>query len=133
MTRDRERHQALAEELGAAWITGGARRPSFAARRGHIFAPARDLIPAALPRLDSNFRPQRNSRATRRSCTSSSSGERRLQSVANNTCGAGRAFRAEAARIPVTTHIRTLRPRGVLDVDRLKTDAIRGAGVLIVA
>jgi propanol-preferring alcohol dehydrogenase len=59
--------------------------------------------------------------------------ERIVRSVANNTRDDGREFLAEAARIPVRTHVRTFGLEEANDaLIALKTDAIRGAGVLVV-
>jgi len=70
----------------------------------------------------------------KRVCVRSLYGERVLRTVANNTRQDGREFLAEAASVPVRTHVQTF------DFDQanealltLKTDAVRGAGVLTVA
>ena len=52
MTRDRDRHQALAAELGAVWVGGAADPPPVKLDAAVIFAPAGELIPAALAALD---------------------------------------------------------------------------------
>ncbi len=51
-TRDREQHQALAEELGAVWTGGTMDKPPVALDAGIIFAPAGEIVPAALSHLD---------------------------------------------------------------------------------
>src|ERR687886_291630 len=55
-------------------------------------------------------------------------GERAVRSVANNTRADGREFLAEAARVPVRTHVQTfpLEEAGEALV-ALKNDAVRGA------
>ena len=62
MTRDRERHQALAEELGAAWVGGARDVPPTKLDAAIIFAPAGELIPAGSRRARQgrNARPRRN-------------------------------------------------------------------------
>ena len=60
-------------------------------------------------------------------------GERAVRSVANNTREDGREFLAEAARVPVRTHVETFPLERANDaLVALKHDAIRGAGVLVV-
>ena len=60
-------------------------------------------------------------------------GERRIVSVANNTRDDGREFLAEAATVPVRTHVQTFPfERANEALLALKNDAIRGAGVLVV-
>lgn len=136
-TRDRERHQVLADELGATWVGDATDEPQVKLDASIIFAPAGELIPVAL-------------KAIRKGGTvvlggihmspipsfeySLIYGERVLRTVANNTREDGREFLLEAARVPVRTHVQTF------DLDQandallaLKNDAIRGAGVLTVA
>ncbi|MGZ6972107.1 MAG: zinc-dependent alcohol dehydrogenase family protein [Thermoanaerobaculia bacterium] len=137
MTRDRERHQALAEELGAAWVGGARDVPPSKLDAAIVFAPAGELIPAGLAALD------KGGTLVLGGIHMSDSppipyallyGERVVRSVANNTREDGRAFLAEAASIPVTTHIRTFPLEEANDaLIALKTDAIRGAGVLVVS
>src|SRR4051812_28533839 len=51
-TRDRAKHQALAAELGAAWVGDTAERPPVPLDAAIIFAPAGELVPAALEAVD---------------------------------------------------------------------------------
>ena len=137
MTRDKERHQALAEELGATWVGGARDVPPRKLDAAIIFAPAGELIPAGLAALD------KGGTLVLGGIHMSDSPpipyellyqERVVRSVANNTRDDGRAFLAEAARVPVRTHIRTFALEEANDaLIALKTDAIRGAGVLLVA
>ena len=134
-TRDRERHQALALELGAAWVGGPVDEPPVRLDAAIIFAPAGELIPVALRALDKGG-------------TLVLGGihmspipsfeypliyeERTIRSVANNTREDGREFLTEAARIPVKTHVETFPlARANEALIALKHDAIRGAGVLL--
>lgn len=136
-TRDRERHQALAHELGATWVGDADAEPPAKLDTSIIFAPAGELVPVAL-------------RSIRKGGTlvlggihmsaipsfdySLIYGERTIRSVANNTRADGQEFLIEAARIPILTHTQVF---GFGQVNEaliaLKTDAIRGAGVLNVA
>ena len=59
--------------------------------------------------------------------------ERVIRSVANNTREDGREFLAEAARIPVRTHVQSFSLKEANDaLIALKHDAIKGAAVLVV-
>ena len=135
-TRDRERHQALARELGAVWVGDAFDEPPVKLHAAIIFAPAGELIPVAL-------------RAVRKGGTvvlggihmspipsfdySLIYGERVVRSVANNTREDGREFLAEAASIPVRTHVQTFSFDQANDaLIALKNDAIRGAGVMVI-
>jgi len=135
-TRDRERHQALASELGARWVGGAQDGPPVKLDASIIFAPAGELVPVALQALEkggvlvlggihmSPIPPIDYSLIY---------GERVVRSVANNTRADGREFLAEAANIPVRTHVRSFPLAEANDaLMALKQDAIRGAGVLMV-
>jgi alcohol dehydrogenase, propanol-preferring len=134
-TRDRERHQALARELGATWVGDTMDVPPFKLDAAIIFAPAGELVPVAL-------------RAIRKGGTvvlggihmspilsfdySLIYGERVVRSVANNTREDGREFLLEAASIPVRTHTETFSFNQANEaLIALKNDSIRGAGVLV--
>jgi propanol-preferring alcohol dehydrogenase len=134
MTRDRGRHQALATELGAAWVGGPADRPPVPLDAAIVFAPAGELVPAGLASLDaggvlvlggismSETPPLAYDLLWR---------ERVVRSVANATRADGREFLAEAARLPVTTHVEVFPLEKANEaLLALKTDAIRGAAVL---
>lgn len=136
MTRDRERHQALAGELGAAWVGGAADRPPVPLDAAIVFAPAGELVPAGLAALDaggvlvlggismSDTPPLPYDLLWH---------ERVVRSVANATRADGREFLAEAARLPVETHVEVFELEKANDaLIALKTDAIRGAAVLAV-
>ena len=136
-TRDRERHQALAAELGATWVGDADVMPAVPLDASIIFAPAGELVPPAL-------------KAIKKGGTlvlggihmspipsfdySLIYGERIIRSVANNTRIDGKEFLVEAARIPILTHTTVF---GFSQVNEallaLKQDAIRGAGVVNVA
>ena len=136
-TRDRERHQALARELGATWVGDAAEEPPAKLHASIIFAPAGELVPVALKALRKggvlvlggiHMSPIPSFEY------SLLYGERVVRSVANNTRADGREFLAEAARIGVRTHTQ------VFPFDRanealiaLKNDSIRGAAVLMMS
>ena len=135
-TRDRERHQALALELGAAWVGDAKDAPPVNLDASIIFAPAGDLIPPALQALDKggvlvlggiHMSPIPSLDY------SLIYHERVIRSVANNTREDGREFLAEAARIPVRTHVQSFSLKEANDaLIALKHDAIKGAAVLVV-
>ena len=134
-TRD-ERHQKLARELGAAWAgPGGARSPE-RLDAAILFAPAGELVPAALENLKKGGTvvlggihmspiPQMPYELLYH--------ERVLRSVANNTRQDGEDFLELAAKIPIETQIETF-PLAEANraLNALKHDAIRGAAVLTV-
>jgi alcohol dehydrogenase, propanol-preferring len=135
-TRDRTRHQALAEELGAVWVGDTFDRAPVKLDAAIIFAPAGEIVPAALVALDKGGAlvlggihmspiPQLE--------YSLIYGERSIKSVANNTREDGLEFLAEAASIPVRTSVASF---GMGDINdaliALKNDAIKGAAVLVV-
>ena len=135
-TRDRERHQALALELGAAWVGDAKDAPPVKLDASIIFAPAGDLVPPALQALDKGGVlvlggihmspiPSLDYSLVYH--------ERVIRSVANNTREDGREFLAEATRIPVRTHVQSFPLKEANDaLIALKHDAIKGAAVLVV-
>lgn len=136
-TRDRERHQALALELGANWVGDAMDEPPMKLDASIIFAPAGELVPVALQALDKggvlvlggiHMSPIPSF------AYSLIYGERGVRSVANNTRNDGHEFLAEAARIPVHTHVQTFPLEQANEaLIALKHDAIRGAAVLVVS
>jgi propanol-preferring alcohol dehydrogenase len=132
-TRD-ERHQRLARELGAAWTGGTFAEPPTKLDAAIIFAPAGEIVPAAL-------------RALRKGGTLVLGGihmspipsfdydllyqERVIRSVANNTRRDGEDFLRIAAEIPVRMHTQLFLLRDAnRALNALKNDAIPGAAVL---
>jgi alcohol dehydrogenase, propanol-preferring len=136
MTRD-ARHQKLALELGAKWAGGTFDQPAERLDAAIVFAPAGEIVPAAL-------------KALRKGGTLALGGihmspipsfdydllyeERMIRSVANNTRQDGHDFLRIAAEIPIRTHVQIF---ALSDANRalnaLKNDAIPGAAVLKVA
>ena len=134
-TRDRERHQNLATELGATWVGDTFAQPPVQLDASIIFAPAGEIVPVALKAI------RKGGTVVLGGIHMSSIpsfdysliyGERMVRSVANNTRADGREFLVEAARIPVQTHVQTFSFDQANEVlIALKSDSIRGAGVLV--
>jgi len=132
-TRD-ERHQKLALGLGAKWVGGSVSEPPVKLDSAIVFAPAGEIVPAAL-------------KALRKGGTLALGGihmstippldydllyqERVVRSVANNTRQDGYDFLKVAAEIPVhiSTEVFPLEKANKA-LNALKNDAIRGAAVL---
>lgn len=133
-TRDRERHQALARELGAAWVGGAKDEPPVKLQASIIFAPAGELVPIALKAIRTGGTVVLGGIHMSQIPSFEYSliyGERVVRSVANNTRQDGREFLAEAARVPVRTHVQLFSFEQANDaLIALKNDAIRGAAVL---
>ncbi|HKD15612.1 MAG TPA: zinc-dependent alcohol dehydrogenase family protein [Candidatus Angelobacter sp.] len=128
------KHQKLARELGAEWVGGAYDTPPERLNAAIIFAPAGELVPAALAVLE-------------KAGTLVLGGihmspipsfpyellyhERVVRSVANNTRKDGMDFLKVAAEIPVRTQTQIF---DLKDANRaleaLKHDAIQGAAVL---
>jgi propanol-preferring alcohol dehydrogenase len=135
-TRD-ERHRSLALELGALWAGGTLDQPPVALDAAIIFAPAGEIVPAALKALKkggtvvlagiymSPTPPIEYSLLYQ---------ERVVRSVANNTRQDGEDFLKIAAEIPVRTHTEVF-PLAEANraLNSLKNDAINGAAVLDVS
>jgi alcohol dehydrogenase, propanol-preferring len=133
-TRDL-RHQKLALALGASWAGGLLAEPPVKLDAAIIFAPAGEIVPAALkalkkggtlvlggihmspiPSLDYNLLYQ----------------ERIIRSVANNTRKDGEDFLRIAAEIPIRTQVQKFALRDAnRALNQLKNDAIQGAAVLV--
>lgn len=134
-TRDRERHQALAHELGATWVGNAYDDPPVKLDTAIIFAPAGELVPTALKALAKGGTLVLGGIHMSPIPSFDYSliyGERVVRSVANNTRADGQEFLLEAARIPVRTHVQTFPFDHANEaLIALKNDAIRGAGVLL--
>ena len=133
-TRDRERHQALAHELGATWVGDATEEPPVKLDTSIIFAPAGELVPIALKALEKGgtlVLGGIHMSAIPSFEYSLIYGERMVRSVANNTREDGQEFLLEAACVPVRTHVQTFPFDQVNEaLIALKHDAIRGAGVI---
>jgi propanol-preferring alcohol dehydrogenase len=134
-TRDHERHQKLAEQLGAKWVGGTLEVPPVKLDAAIIFAPAGEIVPAALKALD------RDGRLVLGGIHMSNIPEfpyqdiyweRVVRSVANNTRADGREFIEEAVKANIQTHTEVFPLADANDaLLALKHDAIKGAGVLL--
>ncbi len=132
-----EQHRRLAREMGAVWVGERASEMPDRVDSAILFAPAGELVPAALETL-------------RKGGTLSLAGiymtpipelnyerhvfyERDIHSVTCNTRQDGRELLAEAAAIPIRPHTTTY---PLADANRalqdLKNDQINGTGVLVV-
>jgi len=131
-----EKHQALARELGAAWV--GAAAPPVPLDGAILFAPAGELVPAALAALDRGgvlaVAGIHVSAIPPLDYSAHLFQERELRSVTANTRADGRRLLELAQEIPLATHTvpYPLARAGDALVD-LKQDRIRGAAVLEVA
>jgi alcohol dehydrogenase, propanol-preferring len=136
-TRDRERHQALASELGATWVGDADAAPPVMLDASIIFAPAGELIPPALKTIKKGGTLVLGGIHMSPIPSFDYSliyGERTIRSVANNTRVDGQEFLVEAARIPIRTHTEVFDFNQVNEaLIALKNDAIRGAGVMNIA
>jgi alcohol dehydrogenase, propanol-preferring len=132
-TRD-ARHQKLAMELGAKWAGGTLDAPPEKLDAAIVFAPAGEIVPAALKAL------RKGGRLILGGIHMSDIPsfpydllyeERMIRSVANNTRQDGEEFLALAAKIPIRTHVQVF-PLSEANraLNALKNDAIEGAAVL---
>jgi propanol-preferring alcohol dehydrogenase len=129
-----ERHRKLAGELGAEWVGGAYDSPPMLLNAAIIFAPAGELVPAALAAL-------------KKAGTLVLGGihmspipsfgyellyhERVIRSVANNTRQDGIDFLRVAAEIPIHTQTQIFPLQEANQaLNALKHDAIQGAGVI---
>jgi alcohol dehydrogenase, propanol-preferring len=134
-TRD-VRHQKLALELGAAWAGGTFDEPPKKLDAAIVFAPAGEIVPAALKALKKGGVLVLG--GIHMSPIPSFSydllyQERAIRSVANNTRRDGEDFLHVAAEIPIHTHMQIF-PLSEANraLNALKNDAIPGAAVLSV-
>jgi propanol-preferring alcohol dehydrogenase len=132
-TRD-SRHQKLAIELGAVWAGGTFDEPPEKLDAAIVFAPAGEIVPAALKALKKGGVLVLG--GIHMSAIPSFSydllyHERVIRSVANNTRQDGEDFLSVAAEIPIRTHVQIF-PFAAANraLNALKNDAIPGAAVL---
>jgi alcohol dehydrogenase, propanol-preferring len=132
-TRD-EVHQKLAMELGAKWAGGTLAAPPVQLDASIVFAPAGEIVPAALKAL------RKGGRLILGGIHMSDIPsfpydllyqERMIRSVANNTRQDGEEFLRLAAEIPIRTHVQLFPLRDAnRALNALKNDGIAGAAVL---
>jgi propanol-preferring alcohol dehydrogenase len=135
-TRDAA-HRRLALELGAAWAGGPGEPLPDAVDAGIVFAPAGELVPAALRDLDKGgtlaLAGIYMSDIPAMAYEPHLFWEKTLQSVTANTRADGEALLAEAAAIPIRPRVQRY---GLGDANRalqdLAADRVQGTAVLIV-
>ncbi|MDE3017604.1 MAG: zinc-binding alcohol dehydrogenase family protein, partial [Nitrospirota bacterium] len=131
----REEHRKLARDLGAAWVGGAADAPPDKLHGAIIFAPAGEIVPAALRALDrggtvaiagihmTDIPPINYDRDL--------FGERTIRSVTANTKQDGLDFLREAAAVPIRPHTRRFRLEEANHaLQQLKAGTFQGAAVL---
>lgn len=132
-----ERHRQLAARLGAAWVGRTAESLPAQVESAIIFAPAGELVPAALDRLDKGgtlaLAGIHMSEIPSLNYDASLFYERDIHPVTANTRSDGCELLEEAAQIPIRPQITTY---PLKDANRalqdLKADRINGTGVLVV-
>ncbi len=135
-TRDAA-HRRLALELGADWAGGPGEPLPDAVDAGIVFAPAGELVPAALRDLDKGgtlaLAGIYMSDIPAMAYEPHLFWEKTLQSVTANTRADGEALLAEAAAIPIRPRVQRYR---LGDANRalqdLAADRVQGTAVLIV-
>jgi propanol-preferring alcohol dehydrogenase len=133
-----ERHRQLARDMGAAWVGEDAGQMPAKVDSAILFAPAGELVPAALAALEkggtlalagihlSDVGPLNYERHLFY--------ERNLRSVTANTRRDGYELLEEAAGIPLRPRVTTFPlEEANLALQRLKNDLINGTGVLQIA
>jgi propanol-preferring alcohol dehydrogenase len=129
--------QALARELGAEWAGDALGPPPEELDAAILFAPAGELVPAALRAL---------AKGGTVVCAGIHMsdipsfpyellwGERTVRSVANLTRSDGEEFLALAPRVPIRTEVETYALEQANEaLDRLRAGRVRGAAVLVVS
>jgi propanol-preferring alcohol dehydrogenase len=132
------KHRDLARRMGAAWVGPADAAPPVKLRGGILFAPAGELVPAALSHLD---------KGGNLACAGIYMTpipeldygkylfqERSLRSVTANTRRDGRELLKLAAEIPLTAHTEEF-PLGAANavLDLLKNDGVNGTALLRVS
>jgi propanol-preferring alcohol dehydrogenase len=131
-----QHHRDLALELGARWAGGADDDPGVALDAAVIFAPAGELVPAALRRLDRGGTVAVN--AIHMSPIPSFAyedlyWERGVRSVANFTRRDAEEFLALAAQIPVRAEVERYRLEDANEaLLRVKRGEVHGAAVLAI-
>ncbi|MCU1273490.1 MAG: zinc-binding alcohol dehydrogenase family protein [Bryobacterales bacterium] len=132
-----ERHRSLARELGATWVGEATAEPPAKLNAAIIFAPAGELVPAALKSLKKSgvlVLGGIHMTAIPQLPYDLLYYERVIRSVANNTRQDGHDFFRVAAEIPVRTQVQVFSLADAnVALNALKHDAIRGAAVVRVA
>jgi alcohol dehydrogenase, propanol-preferring len=131
------RHQSLAMDLGAEWAGGTLAAPPRQLDAAIVFAPAGEIVPAALKALRKGGRLILGGIHMSEIPSFSYDllyGERMIRSVANNTRKDGEEFLRTAAEIPIRTRVQLFGlAEANVALNTLKNDAIAGAAVLRVS
>jgi propanol-preferring alcohol dehydrogenase len=133
----REEHRSLAQELGAVWVGGTMDPPPDRLHAAIVFAPAGEIVPAALRALDRGgtvaLAGIHMSPIPSLDYDRELFGERAIRSVTANTRQDGVDLLREAAAIPVRTHTQRFRlEEANAALQALKAGAVRGAAVLAI-
>jgi propanol-preferring alcohol dehydrogenase len=126
-------HRELAESLGAHWTGGTFDKPPLPLDASIVFAPAGEIVPAALAQLDKGGRLVLGGIHMSDIPTFPYAllyGERSVCSVANNTREDGRAFLAEAARVGVRTQVELFPFEALQEALEALERGVRGAAVV---
>ena len=131
-------HQQLAAELGADWMGNAADRPPASLDASILFAPAGDLVPAAMTALDRGgilaIAGIYLSRISQLDYERDLFYEKELRSVTANTRADGEEFLRIAGDIPIKTSTVGLKlGEANRALNMLKHDELRGAAVLHVS
>jgi propanol-preferring alcohol dehydrogenase len=131
----KEEHRALARELGAVWVGGATDQPPDKLHGAIIFAPAGEIVPAALRALDRGgtlaLAGIHMSPIPSLDYDRDLFGERVIRSVTANTKLDGTDLLRDAAAIPVRTHTQRFGlAEANVALQALKAGAVRGAAVL---
>ncbi|MBI3803441.1 MAG: zinc-dependent alcohol dehydrogenase family protein [Nitrospirae bacterium] len=130
-----EKHRRLAQELGAAWVGEAADAPPIKLDAAIIFAPAGELVPAALRAVDKGGTVAVAgiylTDIPRLNYQKELFYEKTLRSVTANTRRDGEELLKLASEIPIRTHTELFDLEEANEaLSRLKHDGIQGAGVL---
>ncbi len=132
-TRD-QKHQELAESLGAAWTGGTFAKPPVPLNAAIVFAPVGEIVPVALKALDKAGVLVLAGIHMSPIPTFDYSilyGERVVRSVTNNTRQDGEEFLQEAVRLGIETHVVRFPLCSANEaLIELKHDGFQGAGLL---
>jgi propanol-preferring alcohol dehydrogenase len=131
-----ERHRELAREMGAAWAGATEEDPGVALDAAAIFAPAGEIVPVALQRLDRGATLAINAIHMTPIPTLDYEklyGERVVRSVMNSTRRDAEEFLELAARIPIRAETVLFELQQANEaLVRIERGEIRGAAVLSV-
>ena len=131
----KEDHRALARELGAVWVGGAMDEPPEKLHGAIIFAPAGEIVPAALRALERGgtlaLAGIHMSAIPPLDYDHDLFGERVIRSVTANTKQDGMDLLRDAAAIPVRTHTQRFGlTEANVALQALKSGTVRGAAVL---